>query len=108
MRFARSITVALLTAALGLYALDCSAMITPEQAMQCCHTMRCSSSIHHSQDCCRTMPNLRVALGQPSSVQSAPLAHAMMALLPAANLSLVQLPRASSCVVAESHAPPAA
>jgi hypothetical protein len=108
MGFAKSITVALLTAALGLYAADCSAMLTPQQAMQCCKTMHCPSSLHHTQHCCRTMPNVRAALGQPSSIQSAPLAHTISAPLPVANMALTQVPKTSSYVIADFHSPPAA
>ena len=57
----RTLVVALI-AALAAYALDCVGMTTPEQAMQCCNSMRCPSHDHHGQDCCKTMPTMHSVL----------------------------------------------
>jgi hypothetical protein len=65
--------IAVLTVALAGYALDCVGMTTPEQAMQCCNSMRCPSHGHHGQDCCKSMPSIHVVLGQPSSLQGVSL-----------------------------------
>jgi len=65
--------VGLIAIALAAYAFDCLGMATPEQAMQCCRSMPCSSHHHNhrhrSQDCCKTMPSAHAALGKASSVQ---------------------------------------
>ena len=105
MRFAGRVLVAVLTIALAGYALDCVGMITPEQAMQCCNSMRCPSHGHHGQDCCKSMPSIHAALGQPSSVQG-------VSFSPIA-LGMVQpfgedgSPASSSRLIAEhAHAPP--
>jgi hypothetical protein len=74
-RFAKLNLVGLIAVALAAYAFDCLGMTTPEQAMQCCRSMPCSSHGHHnhhqhqSQDCCKTMPSAHAALGQASSGQ---------------------------------------
>ena len=70
MGFARQVLLAVLTVAVGAYASDCGGMTTPEQAMQCCNSMRCSSHGHHGQECCKTMPSMHVAIGQPTTVHS--------------------------------------
>jgi len=45
------------------------AATTPEQAMQCCNSMPCSSHGHeHSQDCCKTTQAMHRPFVQPSSV----------------------------------------
>jgi len=95
-----------LTGALGAYALDCNAMATPQKAMQCCHTMRCHSAAHHDQDCCRTMPSVRAALGQPSSVQNASFAHTLAKVLPTKNASVA--PETAACAFGNFHRPPPA
>src|ERR1700746_1162756 len=66
----RRILFAILTVSLATFALDCAGMTTPEQAMQCCNSMHCPSHGHHGQDCCKTMPNIHSAIGQPTSVHS--------------------------------------
>src|SRR5215472_11098334 len=70
MWFARLNAVAVLGVALAAYALDCSGMTTPEQAMQCCNSMPCSSQSDHAQDCCKTMPAMHAPFVQPSSTSS--------------------------------------
>src|SRR5881392_3935350 len=86
----RPILPALLAVALSAYGFDCSAMTTPEQAMQCCNSMHCSSPAHHGQDCCKRMPSVRSPFVQPSS------AHGE---LPVLDFSARIIP-------AHSHAPP--
>src|SRR5437667_7630673 len=84
MRFGRRGLVAALTIALGAFALDCLA-VTPQQAMQCCQSMRCSSHGHHGKDCCKTMPAMRAALGQPASVQKISFSAVVLGILQALN-----------------------
>jgi len=59
MRFGKSILLLALAAVLATYAVDCSAMNTPEQAMQCCGSMPCSPHHGNSEDCCKTMTSAR-------------------------------------------------
>jgi hypothetical protein len=66
------LSVAALAVALPVFDLDCLAMSTPQQPMQCCNIMQCHSCgyrSHYSQDCCKTMSRMQVDLGQPSSAQ---------------------------------------
>jgi hypothetical protein len=81
MRFAKPIFLTLLTITLAAYAIDCGAT-TPEQAMECCNSMACSSQGHHGQDCCKTMPAMHAPFVQPSfthGVQTSPVAVAVLA-----------------------------
>jgi hypothetical protein len=75
MRFAKPILMAVLVAALAAYALDCGAMTSPEQAIQCCASMPCSSHGHDGQDCCKSMPSLHAPFVRSASGQNAPHAH---------------------------------
>ena len=105
MRFAGRVLVAVLTVALAGYALDCVGMTTPEQAMQCCNSMRCPSHGHHGQDCCKSMPSIHAVLGQPSSVQG--VSFAPIALGAAQAFDQPQSYGSSFRVIAEeAHAPP--
>src|ERR1700757_3666781 len=70
MSVARRVLLAALSVALALYGLDCVGMTTPEQAMQCCNSMRCPAHHHRGQDCCKTTPERQAAIGQPTSVHS--------------------------------------
>jgi hypothetical protein len=72
MCFARLGVVSALTVVLAAHGLDCMGMATPEHAMVCCQKMHCHSHHHRNQnpqDCCKTTPEMHVALGQPSSAQ---------------------------------------
>ena len=68
MQFAKQIVMTLLGIALVAYALDCSAMVTPHHAVECCQSMGCSSQGHTSEDCCKTMPAMHVPFVQPSTL----------------------------------------
>jgi len=105
MSFAKRVLFAVLTLALSGYALDCDALATPQQAMQCCGSMHCSSHGHHGQDCCKTMPSLRAAVGQPSSGQSAAFSLVVVGAAPVSHGFFAI--NVETCIVAEhSHAPP--
>jgi|SRR5215472_9682719 len=106
MWLARQLLVVAMTLALATYALDCLGVTTPEQAMQCCNSMRCPSHHHSGQDCCRTMPAMHAAIGQPTSINSiSPSLFVHGAVLPSAVFesinSSVRLIRERS-----SHGPP--
>jgi hypothetical protein len=69
MKLARTIFSLSLLIALAAYALDCGPMIAPQQAMDCCNSMPCSSQGHHGEDCCKSMAAMHAPMGQPSPVQ---------------------------------------
>jgi hypothetical protein len=105
MGFARQVLLAVVTLAVAAYASDCGGMTTPEQAMQCCNSMRCSSHGHHGQECCKTMPAIHAALGQPSSAQRISFSPVALGLVRTFNVSNGIEP--SARMIAEhSHAPP--
>jgi hypothetical protein len=70
MFFARPICLAVLTLSLAAYGLDCVGMTAPEQAMQCCQSMKCHSHSVQGQDCCKNMPAHSAVVGQPTSIHS--------------------------------------
>src|SRR5689334_17279571 len=105
MRFLRPILPALLAVALSAYGFDCSAMATPERAMQCCNSMHCSSHAHHGQDCCKRMPNARSPFVQPSSVHGMSFQPAVLAVMPARG-ELPGLDFSVRIIPTHSHAPP--
>jgi hypothetical protein len=83
MRLVKPILMAVMAIALAVYAFDCLAMSTPEDAMQCCDSMPCAShSPEHSQDCCKTMPSVHAPFVQPSSLQDASFSLVFLAALP--------------------------
>lgn len=106
MRFARTFLMAVLAVALAAYAFDCgAAMATPEQAMQCCNSMPCSSSSHQGQDCCKTMPAMHAPFVQPSSVNG--LQHSLVLVAALATLNEYHGVNSTARARAEhSHAPP--
>jgi hypothetical protein len=105
MRLVKPILLATLAAALTVYAFDCDAATTPEQAMQCCDSMSCSSHGHHAQDCCIAMPAMHAPFVQPSSVHGVSYSTLVFALLPATSESLA-LGSSNRAIAAHCHAPP--
>jgi len=85
---AKPILLALLVVTLAAYAFDCGAATNPEQAMQCCNSMPCSSGGHHGQDCCKTMPAMHAPFVQPSSVHGVSYSSLVFELLPATSDSI--------------------
>src|SRR5258708_19355497 len=105
MRLVRPIFLAVLAAALLAYAFDCGAPATSEQAMQCCHSMPCSSHGHHAQDCCKTMAAMHAPFVQPSSVQGVSYSPLAFAVPTTIGKPLAQdFP--NRVIAAVSHAPP--
>jgi hypothetical protein len=106
MRCAKPILIALLALGLVGYALDCSAMSTPDEAMQCCNTMPCSPHGHqHGEDCCKTMPSMHAPFVQPSSVHGVSLLQMLLAVIPGVNASQ-RWDSSAHAVTAHCHAPP--
>jgi hypothetical protein len=105
MRLGKAILLAALAVALAAYAFDCGEATTPEQAMQCCKSMPCSSHGHHAQDCCKTMQAMHDPFVQPSSVYGVSHSPLVFAVLPKTSESFA--PGFSSRVIAAyCHAPP--
>jgi hypothetical protein len=105
MRSAKPIFLAILAVALAAYAFDCSAATTPEQAMQCCKSMACSSHGHDAQDCCKTMPSMHAPFVQPSSGYGVFPSHVVVGVL----LATEKAPAVDSSngvIAAHCHAPP--
>jgi hypothetical protein len=105
MRLARPIFLTVLAVAIAAYAFDCGAAATPEQAMQCCNSMPCSSHDHDGQDCCKTMSTVRVPFVQPSSLHGVSYSPLVFAMLPAVSESHL-IDSVDRVVVEQSHAPP--
>ncbi len=87
MHLAKPILLAAVAMALAVYALDCGAMTTPEDAMQCCNSMPCSSQGHDHQDCCKTMGATDAPFVQPSSPRHVSISPILSAVLPASSES---------------------
>jgi hypothetical protein len=106
MGFARQILLAVLALSVAAYASDCGGMTTPEQAMQCCNSMQCSSHHHHrGQECCKTMTAMHAALGHPSSVQGVSFSPIALGLVRAFNESQ-SIEHSTSTIAEHSHSPP--
>ena len=105
MRFGKPILMAILASALVLYAFDCTAPATPEQAMECCQSMACSSHGQDSQDCCKTMPTMHSPFVRASSANVTYSSNFLFAMIPAAG-ELPGIEWSERVVTAHSHAPP--
>jgi len=105
MRLAKPLFLAVLGFAVAAYASDCGGMTTPEQAMQCCSSMDCSSHGMDEQDCCATMPAMHPPFVQPSAAQGISSASAVFAVLPTFDESLGG-GSSTGFVTAHSHGPP--
>jgi hypothetical protein len=109
LRPAKWVLSSALIVALAAYGLDCLAMATPEQAMQCCNTMRCHSrhhrSHHGSQDCCNTTPQMHADFGLPASVQAIDFSPVALGVVQAFKDSQITKFFASIIAV-HSHDPP--
>jgi len=96
--------MAVLVVALAAYALDCGAMTTPEQAMQCCASMPCSPHGHDGQDCCKSMPSMHAPFLQ-SAMHGPSQARAMVAVLTTFDGLNITLAEAVTWAM-HSHGPP--
>ena len=105
MRLAKSILLAVLAVAVAVYASDCGATTTPEQAKQCCDSMPCASHGHHGQECCKTMPSMQAPFVQPSSVHGISFSPVLIAVMPA-SLQSHGLDASARGIAAQCHAPP--
>lgn len=80
MAFGRAILVVFIATVLAAYVVDCSGMTTPDEAMKCCQSMPCSSS-GHSQECCKTMPQMHAPFVQPPSAHGVSFTPDLIAVL---------------------------
>jgi hypothetical protein len=104
MRFARPILIAVLGFAFAAYGFDCSPIMSPDQAMECCDSMNCSHGMH-GEDCCQTGTSVRAPFVQPASVHSlssTPLAGAVLAV----SVEIPSIDHASRVVALRFHDPP--
>src|SRR5450755_3469333 len=105
MRLGRPIFLALLALSLTTYSLDCGATMTPEQAMQCCNSMPCSSHGHDGQDCCKTMPSMHAPFVQSSSVRGPSFSAVLFAVVPPVG-QCSNLEQSAIIIATDCHAPP--
>jgi hypothetical protein len=106
MRFAKPILLVVMAIVLATYAFDCLAMSAPDQAMQCCDTMPCSSHSHdRSQECCKTMPSMQAPFVQPASANGPSFSLVFVAVLTGFNVSQ-GLDSPADVLTAHCHAPP--
>src|SRR6267142_772382 len=89
MRIAKPILLAVIVMALAMYAFDCLAMSTPDEAMQCCETM----------------PSMHASFVRPASVHGLSFSPVFIAVLPRFNASQ-DLDSQSKVLTAHCHAPP--
>jgi len=105
MAVVKRILLMIAVVALATYGLDCLAMTTPEQAMQCCNSMPCSPTGHHGQDCCKNLPSLNASFMQSAHISISPpvyLVGPVIAGLANAPLMVGE----SASVSALGHGPP--
>src|SRR5215831_7632400 len=81
MRFARPTLIAVLGFAFAAYGFDCSPMMSPGKAMECCDSMNCSHGMH-GEDCCQTGTSVHAPFVQPVSMHSVAFAPLALAALP--------------------------
>jgi hypothetical protein len=105
MHFPKAILVAVVTMAAAVYAFDCSAMTTPDEAMQCCNSMPCSPHGHQGQDCCKTMPSMHRPVVKSASVHSVEPLGLQLAVL-ASGQDFVNSDSFIGRLGVHSHAPP--
>jgi hypothetical protein len=105
MRFVKPILIAALNFALVAFAVDCGeASTSPEEAMQCCDTLPCSSQ-GASVECCQTMPPMRAPFVLPASTQGVASSTAVVTVLPA-NCDSHEFGSSARVIAALEHAPP--
>jgi hypothetical protein len=104
MRFAKPILVAVLSFAFAAYGFDCSPMMSPDKAMECCDSMNCSHGMH-GEDCCQTAPSTHAPFVQPASIHSIAFPLLALAVLPVSiHLGAIDHPDGRSAL--RLHDPP--
>lgn len=107
MRFVRPALMLVTIAALAAYGFDRPVTSTPDEAMQCCDSMPCSSQGHQrSEDCCKTMLSFHAPFVQAASAHGVQISLVPLAVLPVASNPAGPDVSASAILAADSHAPP--
>jgi hypothetical protein len=104
MRFAKAFVMVVFAVVLETYVVDCVAMDTPEQAMQCCDTMPCSHGHDQADDCCKSMFAMHAPFMQPSA-HTFSISLVFVAVTPVLSQAH-SLEFALGVIAAHSHAPP--
>jgi hypothetical protein len=104
MCFGKSIALLALAGAIATYAVDCSAMNTPEQAMNCCGTMPCPPRHGNSEECCKAMPSVQAPFMQPPSMHGISYSPVIVAVLTLFDASH-GIGSSGRPIVEHSHAP---
>jgi hypothetical protein len=104
MRFAKSILVAVLGLAFAAYGFDCSPLMSPDQAMECCDSMNCSHGMH-GEDCCQTGPSVHAPFVQPASMHSVAFTPLALAALPV-SVHFLLIDHADGDIALRFHDPP--
>ena len=106
----RPILIAVTALALAAYGIDCPATSTPDEAMQCCDNMPCSSPGHdssdQSQDCCKSMQAAHAPFVKQSSAQGAHFSATLCDILPAVTGPESLDFAGETFFAVRSHAPP--
>lgn len=104
MRLTKTFSLVVLALSLSSYAVDCSALQSPQAAMHCCASMPCSHG-HGQQDCCKNMPSMHVPFVQPASLHNIRFSFFIAAALPAVANSKAS-DRSTLFASVYCHAPP--
>jgi len=105
MAVVKRILVVVAVAALATWGLDCLAMTTSDQAMQCCNSMPCAPNGHQGQDCCKSMPSVNTPFLQSPHTSISPIVHVVGVVISGLANAAAVLGKSAS-VLALSHAPP--
>ena len=90
--------------ALATYAMDCSDIVSSDQAMQCCKTMPCAPH-SHGKNCCETMPSTHSPFVQSASLSKITSSLLGYALHPP-HAAHPQIRLGADSIIAQYHAPP--
>jgi hypothetical protein len=102
---AKLLLAVLLALTIGAYVMDCTEMMTLDDAMKCCDTMPCAPHQHgDAHDCCKTMSLTHTVFVQPS-VHRASFSPVLVALVPF-DSQAGPLEFSFPVTSAHSHAPP--
>jgi hypothetical protein len=104
MCFPRAILATAIVVALATYAMDCSEIVSAEQAMQCCNTMPCLPH-SHGKNCCETMPSTHPPFVQSASVNKLAFSSLAHAVIPTRSMHLPGR-RGADTRVAQYRPPP--
>lgn len=105
MRLAKTVLLTAVVVVLSTYAVDCSAMVTPMQMMQCCRTMHCNHHQGNQQNCCQTMSSTHSPFVKTIKIEAPAVPALLVAMVPSQVASAMMAPHADALMVI-SHSPP--